>query len=54
MNGTAGGVTLATVPHHLHLGVLMATEQSIAERFWSLVDTLSEGPEVTRRKPAKP
>lgn len=24
MSGTAGGATLATVPHHLHLGVLMA------------------------------
>lgn len=43
MNGTAGGATLATVPHHLHLGVLMAgrkfTPNERIERFWSKVQT---------------
>jgi hypothetical protein len=38
MSGTAVGATLATVPHHLHSEVLMAIEQSIADRFWPKVD----------------
>lgn len=47
MSGTAGGATLATVPHHLHLGVLMAAAHpntgrfihsaTISDRFWALV-----------------
>lgn len=32
MSGTAGGSRLATVPHHLHLGVLMATEDPTIRR----------------------
>jgi len=49
MSGTSGGVNLQPVPHHLHLGVLMAkrvySRRPLPERFWSKVDR-SGGPDA--------
>lgn len=45
MSGTGEAMNLDAVPHHLHLGVLMAKRQSIVDRFWSKVDR-SGGPDA--------